>query len=307
MQALKSFARWFDSSVAVDDNDESIDWIRVVPFIILHVSPIAVLWVGWSETALLFCLVTFTLRMFAITAFYHRYFSHRTYRTSRALQFLFAVFGATACQRGPLWWAAIHRKHHRFADSPADPHSAARGLFWSHMGWFLSRRHFATDYRYVKDLARFPELVWIDRFDVAATALFAFGVYVAGLILEIWVPDANTTALQVLVWGYFVSTLVLIHASLLINSLNHTIGTRRYPTRCSSRNNLWLALLTLGEGWHNNHHHYPNAARQGFFWWELDVTYYVLRCMAWCGLIWDLKEVPERFRQGGGAHRTTPR
>ncbi|MDH4172803.1 MAG: acyl-CoA desaturase, partial [Betaproteobacteria bacterium] len=226
----------------------------------------------------------FALRMFAITAFYHRYFSHRAFRTSRVMQFVFALLGASAVQRGPLWWASHHRHHHAHADRPEDSHSALQhGFAWAHAGWFLSRANFGTRRELVADLARYPELRLLDRFDVLVPVLLAGGLYAAG-------------GLQFLVWGFCISTVALWHATFTINSLAHRYGKRRYATRDDSRNNLWLALLTFGEGWHNNHHHYPGAARQGFYWWEIDLSFYVLRALAALGLIWDLKLVPARVR-----------
>jgi stearoyl-CoA desaturase (delta-9 desaturase) len=237
--------------------------------------------------------------MFAITGFYHRYFSHRAFKTSRAGQLVFALLGAAAVQRGPLWWAAHHRHHHAHADHAADLHSPRQhGFLWSHVGWFLSRRHFAADLARVRDLRRYPELRWLDRFDILVPVALALALFGAGALLERRAPALGTDRWQLLVWGFFVSTVACYHATYTINSLAHVFGRRRYPTADDSRNNAWLALLTFGEGWHNNHHHYPNAARQGFYWWELDLTYYGLRLLAALGLIWDLKPVPAAVRDG---------
>ena len=277
-------------------HEDRIDWLRILPFIGLHLACLGAFAVGISATAITVFLGSYLIRMFAITAFYHRYFSHRTFRTSRPVQFLFALLGATATQRGPLWWAAHHRQHHRHADSPNDPHSPSEGFWWSHMGWFLSRRHFATDLDQVPDLARFPELRLLDRFDLFVPVLYAALLFGLGTALARWAPGLGTDGWQLLVWGYFISTVVLIHVTLTINSLAHVWGRRRYATRDDSRNNWLLALLTLGEGWHNNHHHFPGSARQGFFWWEIDISYYVLWLMSKAGLVSRLKPVPERIR-----------
>lgn len=161
------------------------------------------------------------------------------------------------------------------------------------MGWFLTKRAFATDLSRVPDLARYPELRWLDRYDVAVPAAMAVGLYALGEVLERFAPGLDTSGPQLLVWGFFVSTVVLFHATVTINSLAHRFGSRRFATTDDSRNNLWLALLTFGEGWHNNHHFYSSSARQGFRWWEIDLTWYGLRLMALLGLVRDLKPVPE--------------
>lgn len=291
--------QWFDSgAVAQGADPDRIDWLRVLPFIGLHVACLGVLWVGFSWFALWVALTLYALRMFAITAFYHRYFSHKAFRTSRPVQFAFALLGASAVQRGPLWWAAHHRHHHRHSDSVHDLHSpVTRGFFWSHVGWFLSERGFRTDHQAVRDLARYPELRWLDRYDIVVPVALAAGLYFLGSWLERAHPALQTNGPQLLVWGFFVSTVVLFHATVTINSLAHRWGSRRFATRDNSRNNWLLALLTFGEGWHNNHHHYPGSARQGFRWWEIDLTYYGLRLMALLGLVRDLRPVPPALRK----------
>jgi stearoyl-CoA desaturase (delta-9 desaturase) len=298
--------RWFDTEAAGDADltDRRIDWARVVPFIGLHLACLGVIWVGFSWVALWTAVALYAVRMFAITGFYHRYFSHKAFKTSRPVQFLFGLIGATSVQRGPLWWAAHHRNHHRHSDTELDVHSPVQhGFLWSHMGWFLTRAGFRTDRSVIRDLLRFPELRLLDRFDVLVPVALAVGLFLAGGWLEEHHPELGTSGPQLLIWGFFVSTVVLFHATVTINSLAHQIGSRRYETRDDSRNNWWLALLTFGEGWHNNHHHFPGSARQGFRWWEFDLTYYVLRLFAVVGLVWDLKPVPaglSRVTRGAG-------
>jgi len=293
--------RWLDSGITPEKGTASenrIDWLRAVPFIVLHLSCLAVIWVGWSLFAVLFAVLLYLLRMFAITGFYHRYFSHKTFRTSRPLQFVFAIVGATAVQRGPLWWASQHRHHHATSEQLEDAHSPVQhGFFWSHMGWFLSDAHFATRNERVKELSQYPELRFLDRFDVIVPVLFALAIFALGEWLAHAAPQLGTDGWQLLVWGFAISTVVLYHATFSVNSLAHTWGSRRYETRDQSRNNPLLALLTLGEGWHNNHHHYPGSARQGFYWWEIDPTWYGLRLLAACGLIWDMKDIPLNMRE----------
>ena len=292
-----SLVGWFDSWVAarhIRDDDESIDWLRVVPFLLLHAACLGVVWVGWSPFAVGLAVALYLVRMFAITAFYHRYFSHRAFKASRPVQFVFALLGASAVQRGPLWWAAHHREHHRHADTPHDTHSPREdGFWWSHVGWFLTSKNFRTRVERVPDLARFPELCFLDRFDVLvplAGLLLAYGL---GAALEAWAPGLGTSGAQLAVWSV-ISTVVLFHATFTINSLAHRWGSRRYATQDDSRNNLWLALITLGEGWHNNHHHYQASARQGFHWWEIDLSWYGLLALERLGLVRDLVAVPPR-------------
>ncbi|WP_313696865.1 acyl-CoA desaturase [Achromobacter sp.] len=295
-----SIRRWVDTQ-AQDapriDSDridaDHIDWTRALPFALLHAGCLGVLWTGVSPVALALAGALYAVRMFALTGFYHRYFSHRTFRTSRGMQLVFAVLGASCAQRGPLWWAAHHRHHHRHADDAHDLHSPRRhGFWWSHMGWFLTRRAFATDLTRVPDLRGYAELRWLDRFDAAVPLALAAGCYGMGALLARVAPGLGTDGPQMLVWGFFISTVALFHATVTINSLAHRYGKRRYDTADDSRNNAWLALLTFGEGWHNNHHFYPGSARQGFRAREIDITWYGLRLLAATGLIWDLKAVP---------------
>jgi len=261
------------------------DLIRSIPHwgipLVALVGALLVPFHGWY---LAVAIGLYVVRMLALTAAYHRYFAHKTFKTSRPFQALLAVAGTTCVQRGPIWWSAHHRTHHRYTDLPQDVHSPVeRGLWWAHIGWLLGRRTDTADETGVRDLTAVPELRWIEKhwliFPVALAVVLAA---VGGLGL--------------LVWGFFVSTTLLWHGTYAINSLAHRFGRVRYATGDSSRNNWILALLTLGEGWHNNHHHYMSAARQGFYWWEIDITYYVLRLLQWLGLIWDVREVPPRIR-----------
>ncbi len=245
----------------------------------VHAACGLVLWVGVTSADLLLCAATFYVRMFAITGGYHRYFSHKTYRTSRAFQLVLAVLGCSATQKGPLWWAGHHRVHHSHADRPGDVHSPGEGLYRAHQGWIFESRYDTTPLAQIRDFARYPELVWLNRNHALAPIALAVLCFAVG-------------GLSGLVWGFVVSTVLLWHATYTINSLAHTWGTRRYDTPDTSRNNPWLALLTLGEGWHNNHHHYCASTRQGFRWWEIDVSYYVLRGLQAVGLVWDIREPP---------------
>ena len=291
--------QWFDSDHfpggpdAARAKPDKFEWRRSLPFVFLHVGCLGVIWTGWSWTAVAVAAFLYVLRMFAITGFYHRYFSHRTFQTSRFMQFILACWGNLAIQRGALWWASTHRHHHKHSDTPEDPHSAlVYGFVWSHIGWMTSSKNFPTDYRAVKDLAKYPELVFLNRFDLIIPALLGLTLYGTGWLLEKYAPGLGTSGGQLFVWGFFVSTIFLLHGTLFINSLAHVWGKQRFKTTDQSRNNFWLALITLGEGWHNNHHRYMGSTRQGFYWWEIDLTYYGLKLMSKLGLIWDLKPVP---------------
>lgn len=294
-----AFVQWFDSehfdqATLADVRDlDRINWLRCLPFVALHFGCLAVIWVGWSPLAVQMAIGLYFLRMFAITGIYHRYFAHRTFHMSRWTQFALAFLGASSAQRGPLWWAAHHRTHHRESDTPADPHSPIQYGFWrSHAGWFMCNRYYETQYPRIQDFARFPELVWLNRFDKAAPAALGLALYLCGFWLERSAPSLGVTGAQLFVWGFVISTTVLFHGTASINSLAHLIGNRRYDTGDHSRNNFLLALITLGEGWHNNHHQHMGCTRQGFYWWEIDLTYYALKLLSWTGLIWDLKPVP---------------
>lgn len=283
-----------NGGVAMRERDK-IEWFRVLPFFLLHLACLSVWFVGWSWVAVGVAVAVHSVRVFALTAFYHRYFSHRAFKTSRPVQFVGALIGSAAAQRGPIWWAAHHRHHHRASDRPDDIHSPVQdGFLWSHMLWFMTRENYQTDHRMVKDWLKFPELRWLDRYDFAAPALLAVSMYALGAALAAYAPGLGTDGPQMLVWGFVVSTVTLYHVTFSINSLAHKFGSRPYETNDDSRNNFWLALLTFGEGWHNNHHHFPNSARQGFRWWEIDLSYYGLVLMSCFGLVWDLKPAPAR-------------
>ena len=269
------------------DNDRSYVRLSTVPFIGMHMAAVVgVVLLGWSWRGLALAIALYFVRMFFVTAGYHRYFSHRTFRTSRPFQLALAFFAMTSSQKGVLWWASHHRTHHKFSDQEGDVHSVLRdGFFWSHVGWIVSRKWEGTDESRVRDLSKYPELVWLDRWWwIPPTALGVTLFLVGGSFA--------------LVWGLCVSTVLLWHGTFTINSLTHVFGSRRYPTTDNSRNSGILAAITLGEGWHNNHHYYQRSTRQGFFWWEIDITYYVLRVFAALGLVWDLHEPPAQVVAG---------
>jgi stearoyl-CoA desaturase (delta-9 desaturase) len=263
------------------------DFIGFLPFVLVHVACLGALWTGARPIDWVICGAMYLVRTFAVMAGYHRYFSHRTFKTSRAFQFVLALAAETTGQKGVLWWASHHRNHHKFSDLPWDWHSPIQRGFWhSHLGWIAERGTEHTDLERVKDLAKYPELRWLDRHWMWPIVGLGFATYFV----------AGWSALFV---GFFLSTVLTWHATFLVNSLSHVVGKRRFATEDSSRNHWLIALFTLGEGWHNNHHHCMGSVRQGFYWWEIDVTYYVLRMFAWCGLVWDLRlPTPEILAEG---------
>ena len=269
------------SSSAHADVDD-IPFPSAIPFVLVHLACIGAFWSGITWEALAICVALYWLRIFAIGAGYHRYFSHRAYSTSRAFQFLLAVAAQSSAQKSVLWWAAMHRHHHLHSDTEDDSHSPRHhGFLYSHIGWIFARRNNSADLSKVADFARFPELRFLHRFELLpALALAALCFFVAG-----W---------SGLVVGFLWSTVLVYHATFCINSLAHVSGSARYVTGDDSRNNWLLALFTMGEGWHNNHHAFQSSVRQGFRWWEIDPTYYLLRALSWAGVVCDLKTPPER-------------
>jgi stearoyl-CoA desaturase (delta-9 desaturase) len=259
------------------DSQERYLLATTIPFVLAHLACFAAIWTGVSAMDMALFAGLYAARMFGVTAGYHRYFSHKTYRTSRVFAFILAFLAQSSAQRGILWWAGTHRHHHRHSDGPADVHSPVRRSFlYSHLGWIFSERFDKTDLGLVPDLAKYPELVWLDRHPYMPAFLSGFAVW----LLAGW---------SGLVVGFLWSTVACWHATFAINSLAHVHGSRRYVTGDQSRNNWWLALLTFGEGWHNNHHHYQGSVKQGFRWYEIDISYYVLRVFAAAGLVWDLR------------------
>ena len=267
--------------------DEKIALTRSIPFFLVHLAAIVgVFAVGFSWKGVLLCAIFYYARMFFISAAYHRYFAHRAFKTSRFFQFLLALGGTTAAQKGALWWAGHHRNHHRYSDQEEDIHSPLqRGFWWSHAGWILCLKYDATPDT-IKDFGKYPELQWLNKHFLVppfALAILMFAVFG-------WVG---------LFWGFFMSTVLLWHGTFTVNSLMHVMGKRRYETTDTSRNNAILGFVTLGENWHNNHHYYQASANQGFYWWEIDIAYYVIRALQAVGIVWDVRTPPQRVLDGG--------
>jgi stearoyl-CoA desaturase (Delta-9 desaturase) len=267
-----------------DAKNEKLDLVTSLPFFAMHLICFAVFFTPLRPIDIAVCIGMYVLRMFGITAGFHRYFAHRSYETSRVFQFVLAFLGHTAAQKGVLWWAGNHRHHHRYSDMEEDIHSPLqRGFWWSHVGWILSPKYNRTPTENIKDFARYPELALLNRFHLLPAIALAVAIFFIG-------------GWSMLLWGFFVSTVLLYHGTFTINSLSHVFGRRRYKTTDTSRNNWLLALITLGEGWHNNHHYHQNTANQGWFWWEVDLSYYALKVLSWVGLVWDLRTPTESIK-----------
>ncbi len=264
-----------------------VEWWGSIPFLIVHLLAFGSIWTGVTRSAAICCVVLYVVRMFGVTGAYHRYFSHRTYKTSRVFQFVLAFLAQSSAQKGALWWAAHHRHHHLYSDQPQDIHSPVQSGFWySHMAWMFSAESSKTDYSRIPDLARYPELRFLNKYYLLPPIVLGAAVFF-------------TLGASGLFFGFFVSTVLLWHGTFTINSLSHVFGKRRYATSDDSRNNWLLAIITMGEGWHNNHHRFSSSTRQGFFWYEYDFTYYILKVLSWFGLVWQLRPVPASIMEEG--------
>lgn len=273
-----------------------LDYRAIAQFIFLHVGCLLLFWTGVSWTALAACFAFYCLRIFAISAGYHRYFSHRSYKTGRTFQFMLALVGCMANQKGPLWWSAHHRYHHSHSDRESDIHSPSRhGFWWAHCLWIFSSRYRNADPKLSANFAPYVELRLLDNYYLVPPLFSAALFFLLGVTLNRVRPELQTSGLQMMAWGFFVSTVLVHHAIYGVNSIAHTLGSRRFTNTDTSRNNLFIALLTFGDGWHNNHHSYPRSARHGFYWWEVDLTHYLLKGLSYIGIVWDLQTPPDRI------------
>jgi stearoyl-CoA desaturase (Delta-9 desaturase) len=272
----------------------------IVPLIFLHLSCGSVLVVGVSNVAAAAFLVASLVQTFGITTGFHRLLAHRSFKTSRAFQFILALLGVLAGQNGPLWWVGHHRYHHWHSDREADAHSPRAGFFWSHMGWLFSPRCVRIRNDLVTDLARVPELRLLEQYYYLVNLGYVLLLYVLGEVWHRFNPGAGTSGFQIVVWGGAVSTVCVYHTIWSANSFCHRYGARRFATRDDSRNNFIVALLTLGDGWHHNHHFCPYSAKHGFHWWEVDINYAILKLLAGIGIVWDLKVPPKRVHRHMG-------
>jgi stearoyl-CoA desaturase (delta-9 desaturase) len=262
--------------------------LGALPYAMVHVLALGWLWTGINARAVACFSVLYVLRVLGVTVGYHRYFSHRAFRTSRGFQFVLALLAECTAQKGVLWYVSHHRFHHRHSDTERDLHSPARrGLFYAHIGWIFDSTD-DTDLTNVRDLAKYPELVWIDRYWL----LPPFVLAAAALVTGGW---------PTLFFGFFFNTVVTWHLTYTVNSICHRYGSRRLETHEESRNNAAIGLLMFGEGWHNNHHGCARSVRLGFRWWEVDVGYYVIRALAALGVVWGLREPPSHLLSGNSS------
>jgi stearoyl-CoA desaturase (delta-9 desaturase) len=280
-----------------DDLSNKVEWFRCLPFIVIHVLAVSAFFYPVTLYCVLLAVASYSLRMFTITAFYHRYFSHRSFKTGRVVQFIGAFIACSSGQRGPLWWAAHHRRHHRHSDTDQDIHSPhAKGVFWSHTLWFMTDYAVPTLLKEIPDWLKFPELRFINRFDWIPVLILGYGCFLLGS-WDWFYSVTGLNGLSTFIWGFLVPTVFLYHATFAVNSISHLFGKKRFDTGDESRNNSLVAFLTFGEGWHNNHHFFPGSARQGFFPGEIDITYYVLKVMSFLGLVHDLRPVPSWVKE----------
>lgn len=276
-----------------DDKDMKVNVLASTPFILMHVACLMVFWAGFSLTALGVMVFTYYLRAFGLTAGFHRYFAHRSYKTSRPFQFVLGWIGTSAAQLGPLWWAAHHRHHHKFSDTEQDIHSpCVSGFLYSHVGWIMVPKNKETDFNAIRDFTKYPELMWLNRHHWVPPFTLALAMYGLGWFLQTVAPGLGTSGFQMLVYGFFLSTVALYHGTFFVNSLAHVVGRRRFKTKDDSRNNWFISLLTMGEGWHNNHHRYPSSTQQGFYWYEFDPSHWILKSLSVFGIVWDLRKPP---------------
>ena len=264
------------------------------PLIFMHLGCLSIFFVPFEKELIILFFIIYSLHVFTLTAGFHRYFSHNSFKTSRVFQFILAFLGTMAAQKDPLWWASHHRLHHAHADTELDPHSARnKGFWWAHMGWIMENKTGQTNLNKINDFRKFPELVWLNKYPFIPPILLVIILYITGLILGVVIPEPNFSGLQFIAYGFFLSTVAVYHVTFSINSVAHKFGNKRYSTKDDSVNNWFLAILSGGEGWHNNHHRYAVCTRQGFKWWEVDLTYYILRVLQKLKIVWDIREPPK--------------
>ena len=273
---------------------EKLSLLVSLPFISVHIGALFALTISPSPFALFMVSLMYFIRMFGITAGFHRFFSHKTFKTSRAFQFILAYLATSSAQMGPIWWASHHRHHHKYTDEIEDPHTPTlKGFFWAHVGWIMSPSNVPTKEEYVGDLKRFPELKFLDKYHYLAPFSMAVSLFALGEYMALNHAQYGTNGIELLMWGFFVSTVILYHATFTVNSVCHVFGYRTYDTKDGSVNNWLVAILTLGEGWHNNHHAFPNSERQGHKWYQIDICHYILWSLSKIGIVWDIRDVPD--------------
>lgn len=279
----------------IQEDQNGYSPVSVVRVLLFHLSALFVFVVGWSPVAVVVFLLTYFIRLFSIAGGYHRYFSHRSYKTSRWFQFGMAGVGTTTGQKGPLSWVSSHRDHHRYADTPLDPHSpVVHGWFHAHLGWVLKKRALPTSEKVLKEYASFPEIEFLNRFHYLGFALYLLVLFLSGLALEVNFPSLHTSGWQLLVWGGVLSTLFLLHGTCMINSLTHLVGSTEYETDDSSKNLSWIYLFSFGENWHNTHHKFPGSANNGILKGQVDLIYYTILLLEKLGVVWDVQSAEKQ-------------
>ena len=273
---------------------EKLSLIVSLPFLSVHIGAIYALTISPSPFALFMVFLMYFIRMFGITAGFHRLFSHRSFKTNRAFQFFLAYAATCSAQMGPIWWASHHRHHHKYTEQIEDPHTPTlKGFFWAHVGWIMSPVNSPTKEEYVGDLMKYPELKWLDKYHYFAPFSLVILLYGLGEFMAVNYAQYNTNGMELVLWGFFVSTVLLYHATFMVNSVCHVFGHRTYDTKDGSVNNFLVAILTLGEGWHNNHHAFPNSEKQGHKWYQIDISHYILWCLSKIGVVWKIRDVPD--------------
>jgi stearoyl-CoA desaturase (delta-9 desaturase) len=255
--------------------DERLNWTTTIVMILFHLGAVAALFVfSWKAFAVAVFLYWMTVGL-GISLGYHRLHTHRSYKTPKLLEYFFAVCGASTLEGGPIFWVATHRIHHQKSDHEGDPHSPRDGAWWSHVGWILlgEAKHNNTRLlsKYAPDLAKDPFYVWLNNYHWVPVLVLAVILYATG-------------GIPFVLWGICMRIVVGLHATWLVNSATHMWGSRRFDTHDDSKNNWWVALLTFGEGWHNNHHAHPTSARHGLAWYEVDISWISLKVMKFLGI-----------------------
>jgi stearoyl-CoA desaturase (delta-9 desaturase) len=261
-------------------HQRGLNWITAIAMTGFHIGAVAALFYVDYGAMLAALILYYAGGMLGIGMSYHRLLTHRSYKTTKAIEYFLTICGTLALEGGPIFWVATHRIHHQKSDQDGDPHTPREGTFWAHMGWILMGEGLHHDAqvlaRYVPDLSR-------DRFHVMLSNWHWVTNVVVGLGLLVF------GGIPYVLWGIFFRTTVGLHATWLVNSATHLWGSRRFKTRDDSTNNWWVALLTFGEGWHNNHHAHPTSARHGLAWYELDQNWIGIRTLQMLGLAWDIK------------------
>ncbi|MBI1790784.1 MAG: fatty acid desaturase [Acidobacteria bacterium] len=252
-----------------------INWLTTTVLVVFHLGAVAALFMFDWKAVLVASFLYWLAIGCGIGMGYHRLLTHRSYKVPRFIEQFLAICGTLTLEGGPIFWVATHRLHHQNSDKPGDPHSPRDGAFWSHMGWIMlgESKHSDTRQmsRYTPDLSKDPFYRWLNSFHYVPLVILGLTLLAVG-------------GVKMMMWGVFVRVVVGLHSTWLVNSATHMWGRRRFRTTDDSRNNWWVALLTFGEGWHNNHHAHPNSSRHGLAWYELDLTYVQIRLLELFGV-----------------------